>query len=84
MGANQTRGSREADHYALFDAMPLAWRRLVREADENYKVGWINDLRRRFGDEKAWTMVRRRFADERIKLVLEFYGRTHPQAQVRR
>ena len=78
---NQVDGSFEADHWAKYDALPPSWRRLLQRAPVNVKVGWINDLRRGFGDEKAWPMVQRRIRDYTLDGTLKLYGRAHPQAR---
>lgn len=79
MSANNQDGSFEADHYALFDALPWAARELLRMADHSYKAGWVHANLRAYGRQRGLRKVQAILRAERLATIRRFYGVTHPQ-----
>lgn len=80
MASPNENGSPEPDHWHRYECLPPPFRRAVRNANRNFKVGWIETLIARFGPKKALELVQRRFAEEVKRSAIEAYGPDHPQA----
>lgn len=83
MSRNNQTGGPEADHYARFEALPPRFRALLRSANLDLKVGWVEDLINRFGPSKAEALVRHRLREMMRVTIIEHYGRDHPQLRER-
>jgi len=80
VAGNQQTGGHELDHYRHFDALPGAFRRLLRNASANYQCWWVGQLIRRHGEQRAFEYAKVQLAEFRRAIVLKHYGPTHPQA----
>lgn len=69
MSANNQNGSPEANHYARYEALPPAFRKLLRHCSHDMQVGWI----------EALTLARRHLAEMRRQTIIQHYGASHPQ-----
>ncbi len=71
----------EARHYERFDALPPQFRHLLKHADVDLTVGWIEGYIARCGQKVALALLKSSLRDQRRDLVLAHYGRQHPQAR---
>lgn len=77
------RGSTEERHFDRFDRLPPPFRRAIRTASRNWKVGWVEAAIKTMGHEKALTFVRGRLVGQLRRDALDTYGPDHPQAGAR-
>lgn len=75
------RGSAEVDHWSIYERLPDPVRRLFMYDGHNWKCGWAEGLVERFGEVRAFELIRRKFATQRLVTILKYYGRQHPQVR---
>lgn len=75
------KGGPEPDHWARYDALPTPFRRLLQNANVNYNTWWVEDFIAKFGEGKGLELARHFVYSKFRALVVEVYGRDHPQVR---